>query len=104
MLKEKVQMLTDWLFLLSEKSSEAAAAEAEGVTGEGAAAWEGAGERKAAYRQTCEKNIGAPLTTYRWVFHVLAYVLHINNTFPYCKPFSKVQAFFKWQPRIPPHI
>lgn len=59
MLRETVQILTDWLFLLSEKSSEAAAAEAEGVTGEGAAAWEGTGERKAAYRQTCEKNLGA---------------------------------------------
>lgn len=56
-----IAWLTDWLFLFSEKSSEAAAAEAEGVTGEGAAAWEGAGERTAAYRQTCKKDIGAPI-------------------------------------------
>lgn len=45
---------------LSEKSFEAAAAEAEGAVGEGAAAGEGAGKREAAYCQTCKKNIGFP--------------------------------------------
>lgn len=38
---------------MSEKSFEAAATKAEGGAGEGAATWEGAWERKAAYCQTC---------------------------------------------------
>lgn len=41
------------LFFSSEKSTEVAAAEAEGGSGEGAAAGEGARERTAAYSQTC---------------------------------------------------
>lgn len=41
-------MLLHWLLFLLEKSFEAAAAEAEGVAGEGAAAGERAGEREAA--------------------------------------------------------
>lgn len=39
--------------VLSEKSFEAAATKAEGGAGEGAAAGEGTGERKATQRQTC---------------------------------------------------
>lgn len=43
------------VWFLSETSSEAAAAEAEGGAGEGAAEGEGAGEREAADGQTCQE-------------------------------------------------
>lgn len=65
---------------LSEKSFEAAATEAEGVAGERAAAGEGARERKAAYCQTCEENIGSPSMSAVLMehtdgfLHVLAYL------------------------------
>lgn len=43
---------TDCFHVVSEKSFKAAAAQAEGGAGEGASAWEGAGERTTAYCQT----------------------------------------------------
>lgn len=48
----------------SEKSIEAAATEAEGGAGEGAATREGARERTTAYRQTRQKNVGSPSLLY----------------------------------------
>lgn len=57
-----IQMLT--FVFPSEKSIEAAATEAEGGAGEGAATREGARERKTAYRQTCQKNVGSPILLY----------------------------------------
>ena len=82
---------------LSEKSFEAAATEAEGSAGEGAATWEGAWEREAAYCQTCEKNVGSPSMSVCYIngpcrcFSLfITYQLFVKITadhFPKCKYF-----------------
>lgn len=80
-------------FLFSETSFEITTTEAEGSSGEGAAEGEGAGERTAAHRQTCQKNIDLwePRIQERYR-HFDVWTLFIT----YQEPFFNAQELCVW--------